>query len=195
MTYIISVILGYLMGSIPFSYLVPKIAKGVDIRTIGSGNVGATNVYRLMGYPGAVMAFAGDILKGILAGIIAYHLFGYKALLVAGFSSLVGHCYSFILSFKGGKGVSISAGIVLLASFPVFAVMAVIQIGLMKSLKIVSLASIISSMALPIVAILLKQDKAFVVFSLAMSLFVIFQHRANIVRLLNGQEKRVTRTS
>lgn len=188
MTLAISALMGYLLGSLPFSYIVPKLFKGIDIRTVGSGNVGATNVLRSVGPLGAFIAFTGDILKGIVATWIALALWGQEAALLAGTFSMLGHCYSLFLGFKGGKGVTTSAGIVLVLNPAIFGILFVFQVIAIGTTKIVSLSSILAAVLFPMLAILLKQSEAFVIFSFFMSLFVIYRHRSNILRLIRFEE-------
>lgn len=188
MNIILAAIIGYVLGSLPFSYIVPKVFRGIDIRKVGSGNVGSTNVYRSVGKVGAFLAFSGDILKSILPTWFALVYWGELAALIAGMMSLLGHCYSIFLGFKGGKGVATSAGIVLVLSPVIFAILFVFQVIAISTTKIVSLSSIIAAVLFPMLAILLKQSQAFVLFSLIMSLFVIYRHRSNIVRLIRFEE-------
>ncbi|MCK8058099.1 MULTISPECIES: glycerol-3-phosphate 1-O-acyltransferase PlsY [unclassified Fusibacter] len=187
---IYAIVLGYLIGSIPFSFVVPKLLKKVDIRTVGSGNVGATNVYRICGAKGALVAFLGDILKGIAAVIVASNLWGYEAGLIAGVFSMIGHCYSYMLGFKGGKGVTTAAGIVLVVNPVIFVSLLLFMVMMIGTTRIVSLSSILGAMLLPVLAILLKTTDAFILFSFIMSLFVIYRHKSNIGRLLRGEESR-----
>lgn len=192
MTVLFSILIGYFIGALPFSYLVPKIMKGIDIRQVGSGNVGATNVYRAIGPVGGFFAFSGDILKGIVATWICMALWGETPGLIAGAFAMFGHCYSYLLGFKGGKGVTTAAGIVLIANPLIFMLVFVFQFAAIGTLKIVSLASILSAILFPILAILLKTSTPFILFSLAMSLFVIYRHRSNIERLLKFEEAKIT---
>jgi len=187
---ILAGVLGYIFGSIPFSYVVPKLMKGIDIRKFGSGNVGTTNVFRACGLPGAILAFLGDIAKGMIAFAIAHHLWSYEAALIAGMLAMIGHCYSFVLGFKGGKGVATSAGIILMSNPLIFALLLVIQASLIALTKIVSLSSILAAIAFPVISLAFNTSDAFVLFSFAMSLFVIFRHHTNIARLLRGEENK-----
>ncbi len=178
-----AIIVGYLIGSIPFSFIIPKIFKGIDVRTVGSGNVGSTNVYRSCGIGYALLAFIGDAGKGFISIAIANALWGYNAALVAAFATVVGHCYTFVLNFKGGKGVATLAGTVLVLNPMVLLILIPIELILIAATRMVSVASIISAAALPLVAYLVTA---------IMALFVIFQHRSNIVRIINGEEKKLS---
>ncbi len=186
-----AIIIGYLIGSIPFSFIIPKIFKGIDVRTVGSGNVGSTNVYRSCGIGLALLAFIGDAGKGFISIAIANALWGYNAALAAAIATVVGHCYTFVLNFKGGKGVATLAGTVLVLNPMVLLVLMPIELLLIALTRLVSVASIISAAALPLVAYLVTKSPEFTLFSAIMGLFVIFQHRSNIVRIINGEEKKL----
>ncbi len=187
-----AIIVGYLIGSIPFSFIIPKIFKGIDVRTVGSGNVGSTNVYRSCGIGYALLAFIGDAGKGFISIAIANALWGYNAALVAAFATVVGHCYTFVLNFKGGKGVATLAGTVLVLNPMVLLILIPIELILIAATRMVSVASIISAAALPLVAYLVTKSPEFTLFGAIMALFVIFQHRSNIVRIINGEEKKLS---
>lgn len=193
MQFVFAATIGYLFGSLPFSYLVPRLVKGIDIRTVGSGNVGSTNVYRSCGVVWALVAFLGDFTKGLIATIITNYFWGYEAGLVAAAAAMIGHCYTYLLNFKGGKGVATFAGIILYLDPFIFLILAAFVLLLIFTVRIVSLASIIGVTTLAILAIALNRSQTFILFCLLVGLFVIFQHRSNIKRLLNGTEKRLTK--
>ncbi len=186
-----AIIIGYLIGSIPFSFIIPKLVKGIDIRTVGSGNVGSTNVYRSCGIVYAILAFLGDSGKGFISIYIANHFWGYNAALAAALATVIGHCYTFVLKFKGGKGVATLAGTILVLNPVVTLILIPIELGLIFTTKMVSLASIISAALFPVVSYLVTKNQQFTLFSLCAGLFVIFQHRSNIVRIINGEEKKL----
>ncbi len=189
---IFAIIIGYLIGSIPFSFIIPKLVKGIDIRTIGSGNVGSTNVYRSCGIVYAILAFLGDAGKGFISITIANTLWGYNAALAAALATVIGHCYTFWLKFKGGKGVATLGGTILVLNPIVLAILMPIELALIFITRLVSVASIISAALLPIVAYLVTKSPEFTLFSSAAGLFVIFQHRSNIGRIIRGEEKKLT---
>lgn len=203
------VIVAYLLGSFPTGYIAVKQLKGIDIRAVGSGSTGATNVLRTLGkVPGAIVLLI-DALKGVLALAIAYSLFNYAPLqnfipptvdaniwqpwviTLVGLAAILGHSKSIFLGFTGGKSVAISLGILLamnwqigLATAGVFAVVIAIS-------RIVSLSSIVGALAVSIFMTLLHQPLPYILFGVAGGLYVILRHRANIERLLAGTEPKI----
>ncbi len=186
--------LSYLLGSIPCSLLIAKSFGNLDIREIGSGNVGATNVYRAMGFKWAFVVFLCDALKGLVPVLLMwaatrgdvnaqYHIAG------AGLLSITGHMFPVYLRFKGGKGVATSFGVFLFLS----PIAALISVGVWALLtfkfKIVSLASLAAALVLPLVTWLTCSPQAYSLAALSAALMVIIAHRQNISRLLKGQEK------
>jgi glycerol-3-phosphate acyltransferase PlsY len=207
MVTLVAVAIGsYLLGSIPFGYLAGRLV-GVDIRQAGSGNIGATNVVRVVGKRYGYPVFALDVLKGFGAVTIAMlmaldrrpawnspEIFG----ILAAISSVLGHLYPPWLKFKGGKGVATSAG-ALLALTPVAALIGIaIWIIVFWLTRYVSLASITAAVVLPIVILFISwQDqndgKPLVYFSACVAALVIWRHRSNLSRLMRGTEPRFTR--
>jgi acyl phosphate:glycerol-3-phosphate acyltransferase len=180
----------YFTGAFPTSFIVGKI-KGVDLRKLGSGNLGATNAYRVLGWRAALPVFIVDIFKGWFPTYFFPRWDNSDAALLAfayGAAAIIGHVFSIYVRFKGGKGVATSTG-VLLALAP-FAVVTgfIIWAALVFTTGFVSLGSIVSAAALPLVILL--RDGTTPIFWLAVGLaaFVIFAHRANIKRLLRGEE-------
>lgn len=187
----------YLVGSIPTSFIFGKL-KGIDIRKRGSGNVGATNVYRVVGKLPGLLVLILDVLKGVIAltfitdfffkfGVILdYDIFR----LVMALAVVVGHDWTVFLNFKGGKGVATSLG-VLLALWPLSVAFAVtIWIITVCITKYVSLASILVAIAIPIIAAVAGKPIEFVVFTIILALICVHRHRSNIKRLLNGKESK-----
>ncbi len=199
--YLIVIVLSYLLGSFPSGYLVSR-SQGVDIRREGSGNIGATNVLRVVGKRWGYLVFLLDSLKGLLAVRIALalahnSLFLHPELpaIVAAVACVAGHNYPIWLSFRGGKGVATSAGVVLglmpLAMVSVF----VIWITLFYLTRYVSIASVGAAISLPLfVALYLRagllSGVGLLVFSIVIALAVIWRHRTNFQRLLQGTEQR-----
>lgn len=191
MKLLIPILVGYLIGSIPFSYLVVKLFGHQDIRKVGSGNVGTTNVARSLGIPYAVLAYVLDMSKGLLAFFIIRHFYDYGLGVLASAFAVIGHCYSVWLSFKGGKGIAVSSGF-LLASSPVVALILIgIQLIMVLLFRRMSLASIISALCFPVVTYLINGVTPLLYVSFFMAPFVIFQHRENIKRLIQGKEKKL----
>ncbi len=206
--YIVCVLLCYLLGSIPIGFLAAK-AKGIDIRKVGSGNIGATNVIRTLGKRIGMGVLFGDVLKGWLAvAVVAeavYLVFGssdvrpefkphYDTLrIIAGISAILGHNFTCWLGFKGGKGVATTGG-VLIAWLPL-TFLAVIGIWAVVffTTRYVSLGSIVAAVALPIAAWQLNGRREMIIISAVVGALVIVQHRSNIRRLLAGTENRFER--
>lgn len=206
----------YVLGSVPFGLLI-GLAKGVDPRKAGSGNIGATNVGRLLGGKFFALCFTLDLLKGLLpmvAGAITIHLFqrnnpawlaGWPVFLtwiLVGFAAICGHMFSCFLKFKGGKGVATSAG-VLLGLFPYFTWPGLVVIGLFvllfKLTGFVSLSSIVSAAAFPVAYILFGLSLDWdifgaqwplLAFAILVALLIVYKHRTNISRLKAGTEHR-----
>lgn len=199
-------LVGYLFGSFPAGYFAGRLA-GVDVRTVGSGNIGATNVLRTLGKKWGYPVFLCDVLKGFAAVRIAFLLANYWpdarpyaeyfGILTA-ITSVVGHMFPIWLGFKGGKGVATSAG-ALFGLMP-WAVPCVFLVWLVvfETTRYVSLASVVAAIALPIIVGLFARWKwidtsALVYFSILITVLVIWQHRSNLSRLLKGTEQRFTR--
>jgi glycerol-3-phosphate acyltransferase PlsY len=202
LTFIGVALAAYLLGSIPTGYLVAK-ARGVDIRTVGSGNIGATNVFRILGKPAGIFVLLTDALKGFLACMVVARLgasvletdpqsmMAERIRIAAGVAAILGHNYTSWLRFKGGKGIATSAGVLLaLMPWPLLIILAVWLIVFFAS-KYVSLASILAAAALPFaVRWMHGSDELFGVAALLAAL-AIYKHKSNIQRLLNGTENRV----
>jgi glycerol-3-phosphate acyltransferase PlsY len=202
-------VLAYLLGSVPFSYLVAR-ANGVDLRKVGSGNLGGANVWRNCGFGPFLLAAAGDILKGMLPTLAALHLSDWAELLgiqldplppvaviLVGAAAILGHTCSLFMHFKGGKAVATSTG-VLLAIFPLL-----IPIGLVAWIaaflitRMSSVGSLTAAAVEMIAAIVLYVlgylPLAYAVFIWATVVFIVYLHRANIQRLIAGTETRFSR--
>jgi len=184
-----ALLLGYLLGSIPFGVLLTRAFGAGDLRQIGSGNIGATNVLRT-GHKGlAAATLLLDLAKGYVAVVLARHLFPGDELLAAA-TVFIGHCYPAWLKFRGGKGVATLMGIVLAIHWPCGLIFAVVWLGLLASLRISSVAGIAAAFSAPLSAALFGRLDA-VVLLLALLLIVVWKHRGNIERLLDGTEPRV----
>lgn len=184
---------GFAAGSIPFSYLAGRLA-GKDVRREGSGNVGATNVFRVAGRKAGVAAVAGDLLKSLLP-VVAARLAGAgpagQAACAAGV--ILGHCYSPFLGFRGGKGVLSTVAVSLVLFWPAAAAFAALWVPVFLLSGFVSLSSILGSLALPAAALLLHAPAPLPLFFGFAAAFVIFKHRANVRRLVAGTENRMRR--
>lgn len=182
-------ILGYLLGSVPFGLLLTRAAGLGDVRDIGSGNIGATNVLRTGRKGLAALTFLLDALKGSVAVWIALR-WGFGAGLAAGLAAFLGHLFPVWLSFKGGKGVSTYAGVLLALAWPAAVAFAVVWIATAVLTRYSSLASLLASLAAPIVAFFLGSGAVAGILAV-MTLLVFWMHRANIERLLAGTEARI----
>ncbi len=181
--------LGYLLGSIPFGLILTKLAGLGDVRAIGSGNIGATNVLRTGRKGLAAATLVGDALKGTAAVLIAAQV-GEAAMLAAGLGAFLGHLFSVWLGFKGGKGVATFIGVLLgLAPLAVLA-FAAIWLGLAFALRYSSLAALAASAATPAVLWAMGRPNAALLF-LVLGLLLWWKHAPNIRRLLDGTEGRI----
>jgi glycerol-3-phosphate acyltransferase PlsY len=187
---LILVVLCYFIGAIPFSYLV-SLLKGVDIRTRGSGNVGATNVLRALGPVAAAAALAADLLKGVAAAWIGTMAGGEWLVVGCAFAAVVGHCYSIFLRFKGGKGVATSAGVILYLMPRELLIMLVVFLVIVALLRYVSLGSITVAVLLPVLALAMKEPFELLMLCLLMATLVVYRHRENIQRLRSGTEPKL----
>jgi glycerol-3-phosphate acyltransferase PlsY len=199
--YFVTALLAYLLGSIPTGFLVAQ-AKGVDIRAVGSGNIGATNVLRTLGKPAGIFVLLMDALKGWVAVVWMTRLvllasgLGAEGArmevcqIIAALCAVLGHNYTCWLQFKGGKGIATSAG-VLLALVPwALVTIFVIWIIVFAATRYVSLASLAASAALPFASWVTHESLTKVIVTGAMGVLAIYKHKGNIQRLLNGTEPR-----
>ena len=187
----------YLFGSLPFGLWIGLWLKGVDVRTLGSGNIGATNVSRVCGPVIGRLVFVLDLLKGLLPPLIgkyALHLDqpDSRWIVLASLLAILGHNYSIFLGFKGGKGISTSGGALLGAAPPVGLAAGVIFTVFLLASSMISVGSIAAAVALPFLMFwLYPRDWYMLAFGIVASLMAIFKHRKNIERLRKGEEPRV----
>ena len=181
---------GYLLGSIPFGLLIARVAGHGDIRSIGSGNIGATNVLRTGRKELAILTLVLDVGKAGVAALIAAHFFGFVPSLVAGGAALIGHCYPVWLKFKGGKGVATYFGALLAVSWPIALLAAVLWVGSALLTRIVSLSGIVTAVAVPIIAYFMGY-KSIALLCVVLGLVIILRHRENIGRIFAGTEPRI----
>jgi glycerol-3-phosphate acyltransferase PlsY len=210
---IIVVVLSYLVGSIPISIIVAKAIKGIDIRNYGSGNAGGTNVVRVLGWGPGVFVILFDALKGFLAAVVLSRLFyGHFPLdngtpfsdftvvqIIAGISAILGHTWTVFAGFKGGKGIATAAGMLIGIAPIEVAITAGVFAVVVASSRYVSLGSVSAAVAFPLAMfvranvfdVATRYYHSMIFFSIAISGFLIYNHRANIGRLLRGQENRL----
>ena len=204
-TYIIVAIIAYAIGSINFSVILSKKIGGFDVREKGSGNAGATNMLRSIGKKAAALTLFCDILKGVVAVLISA-LVGMivkdtdKALLIqiAGIFVILGHTFPIFFEFKGGKGVSTALGVLLIINWQIGLICLVFALVLMLLTRMVSIGSVGAAILFPVLAIfihshyLISDGSGYFVFSVILAAIVIFNHRANIQRVLDGKENKIS---
>lgn len=189
----------YLIGAIPFGLVMARLIKGVDLRTVGSGNIGATNAMRVLGKPLGLLAFLLDFAKGFVpTAILASHaqVLDDQAILLpdalAGTAAVLGHCFPVYLGFKGGKGVATGCGAIVGVNPYVFLASGIVWIVTLLAFRFVSLASLAMGVAFPVFAYLFDgKAPAFVGACALLTLLVLVRHRANIARLRAGTEPKI----
>ncbi len=200
--YLILALAAFLVGAFPTSYLAGRLLQGIDLREHGSGNLGASNVYRVMGAGPAALVLAVDIFKGFAPVFWLPFSTGQIDLIVLkvvlGFAAVAGHVFSPFVGFRGGKGVATGAGVVLAICPLAMLLCLAVWLAFLALFRIVSIASIAAAVSLPVfVNFTLEHSGAgfttIQVFSIALAAVVFFTHRSNIKRLITGEEKRLTR--
>ncbi|MCF8009455.1 MAG: glycerol-3-phosphate 1-O-acyltransferase PlsY [Halanaerobiales bacterium] len=190
-------ILAYLIGAVPNGYIFAKNCANLDIREHGSGNVGATNVARVTGYKVGLIVALLDILKGVIAVTVAQYFllpeYSMTFVFIAAVLAIIGHNWSVFLSFNGGKGVATSAGI-LIKLFPwVILVFFIIWVIFIILTKIVSIGSILGAISIPFsIYFIYNNQTSYLIFGILVGLLIIFSHRSNINRLINGNENKMS---
>lgn len=190
---LMSLVIGYLLGSVSFSFLAGKLLKGIDIRQHGSGNAGATNTMRVLGKGPGITVLLLDVIKGITAVWIGSFLSGGNSLIevLTGISVIAGHNWPIFFGFRGGKGIATTIGVMAtLAFFPALyaGIIAILSIVLTRY---VSLGSLLFTALLPIFIWFMGLSDEILVLSLLLFVFAWFKHRSNIVKLLNGNENKL----
>lgn len=202
-TYILIGIIAYLIGSISFSVIISKKMAGFDVREKGSKNAGSTNVLRTVGKKAAIITLICDILKGVVAVLIAYIVGKFvkdidRAILVqiAALCVVIGHTFPIFFKFKGGKGVATSLGIVLLLNWQIGLICLVFALILMILTRMVSLGSISAAILFPVLTIFITENYLvegnYIVFGILLAAFVVYNHRANVKRILSGTENKLS---
>jgi glycerol-3-phosphate acyltransferase PlsY len=193
---VLALLIAYVVGAIPMSWLVARLGAGVDLRAVGSGNLGATNLYRTLGWKYAIPAGLFDIAKGAAPTLLLPGRVGTAAWLplAVGAAAIAGHVFSIFMRFRGGKGVATAAGVVVaLAPLPLLASV-VVWAGAVKLTGYVSVGSMLGAVTFPLAAWLLRAANPYVVpAGAALAAFILFTHRANLARLLAGTEHRFGR--
>jgi glycerol-3-phosphate acyltransferase PlsY len=186
---LLAVVLGYLFGSIPFGLVVTRLAGKGDVRKIGSGNIGATNVLRTGSKPLAVLTLVLDCLKGTAAVLLAQRLFGWGMGPAAGAAAFIGHLYPVWLGFRGGKGLATFFGILIPLLWPAALLYAVVWLVLVATIRISSIAGMAAAVSAPISGAVVHSSLLPMLLGLA--LLALWKHRENILRLLKGTEPRI----
>ena len=187
---ILALAIGYLLGSIPFGLLLTRLGGKGDLRKVGSGNIGATNVLRTGSKPLAALTLLLDCLKATAAVLIAWQLLGRDTVTFAATGALLGHLYPVWLKFRGGKGVATLLGILIPLSWPIAAVYAAVWLILLLTIRISSVAGMAAAASAPIVAAILGNQMLFPML-LGFALLILWKHRENILRLRKGTEPRI----
>ncbi|MDD3807812.1 MAG: glycerol-3-phosphate 1-O-acyltransferase PlsY [Candidatus Marinimicrobia bacterium] len=200
MTYVAIVVLSYLIGSFPTALLVGRLVKGIDIRTMGSGNMGATNVFRVLGAPAGIVTLIVDVFKGFAATYWVSRLgsgdpVGLKIL--AGFSAILGHTFTLFAKFRGGKGMATAAGMLIAIAPNILLICVLVFVITVLLTGYVSVASLVGASLFGIIHIVLYivgtgtyENLWLLFFSIVAPLFIFWTHRTNIQKLRRGEEHR-----
>jgi glycerol-3-phosphate acyltransferase PlsY len=188
--YPLALVIGYLLGSIPFGLVLTRLAGTQDLRTVGSGNIGATNVLRTGRKGLAAATLVLDALKGTAAVIIAGYLGGPDAAMLAGLGAFLGHLFPVWLKFRGGKGVAVYIGILIGLFWPAAILFCVIWLGIAFALRYSSLSALTASVITPLFLWWFGQSALAALFA-GLTLLLIFMHRENIKRLMAGTEGKI----
>ena len=194
MEYVLAVVIGYLIGSISFSFLWGRLFQGIDIRKHGSGNAGATNTLRVMGVGPALTVLALDIGKGVLAVWVGWWIDPASLMLpiLGGFAAILGHNWPVFFAFRGGKGIATMIGVVAtLCLLPGLAA-GLVGIASIFVTRFVSLGSLLFAALLPLSLWLFGREPELIVFSLALAVLAFYRHRSNIVKLAQGKENKLS---
>lgn len=207
--YIIIAIIAYLIGSVNFSIIISKKTAGFDVREKGSGNAGTTNMLRSVGKKAAAITLLCDILKGVIAigiaiiiGKIWTDLNAELLLQIAGIAVVLGHTFPIFFGFKGGKGVATSLGVLLMSNWQIGLICLVFALILMILTRMVSLGSCAAAVLFPVLTLFIndhytvltegKSGSVYFIYSVILAVIVLYNHRSNIKRLLNGTENKIS---
>ena len=207
--YIIVAIIAYLIGSVNFSVLISKKMAGFDVREKGSGNAGTTNMLRSVGKKAAAITLVCDILKGVISiviaiivGNVAKNLDRELLLQIAGIAVVLGHTFPIFFGFKGGKGVATSLGVLLMSNWQIGLICLVFAVVLMVLTRMVSLGSCAAAVLFPVLTLFINQHytvltdgksgRVYFVYSVILAIIVLYNHRSNIKRILNGTENKLS---
>jgi len=194
---LIGIILSYLIGSIPTSYIFGKLIKNIDLRKHGSGNLGATNVFRVLGPRWGVVTLIFDILKGVVCVTIIPYFFVSNMVsveelkIICGIFSIFGHIWTVFLGFKGGKGVATSTGVFFGICWQATLVCAILFGIIFYFSRYVSLGSIVAAIALPVFIQIFSGNREYLIVSIIIAALVIIKHKTNVKRLIAGTENKI----
>ena len=188
-TLILASIFCYFLGNISPSIILGKLIAKKDIRTLGSGNAGTTNVLRTMGKVPAIITLIVDISKGAVAVIIGNYFGGQDLAMLCGLAAFIGHIWPALYGFKGGKGIATAAGVIIALEPLMGLIVAIIGVGVIAVSKRVSIGAMVAAVSLPIVSYFF--DPKFVIWSCIMAIIIFIRHRENIKRLIKGEEPKL----
>ncbi len=207
-TYIIVAVIAYLLGSISFSIIISKKMAGFDVREKGSGNAGTTNVLRSVGKKAALLTLIGDILKGvvailvaIIAGKIVDNLDNALLVQIAGVCVILGHTFPVFFKFKGGKGIATSLGVLLMTNWQIGLICLVYALILIALTRMVSVGSLVATILFPVLVLFINQNYivptgsdnwSYLIYSIIIAALIIFNHRENIKRINEGTENKIS---
>lgn len=192
MTFLILILVSYLIGSIPSGLILGKQIWHTDLREHGSHNIGATNAFRTLGKNAALLIFACDAVKGAFGVWLGGYLIGTPlALVIGGICAIIGHNWPIFLGFKGGRGVATGLGVIAMLVPTITAIVFATWAVIVYLTRYVSLASIVATACVPVWMIVLGEQTEVIVFGVIAALFVIVRHKANIMRLISGTESKI----
>ena len=190
--WILIIVIGYLIGSIPNGLIFGKMIWNVDLRQRGSGNIGATNAWRVIGKKAGILIFFLDFLKGVIPVFLASIFIGTPwSMVIAGLASIAGHVFSIFAAFQGGKAVATGLGVITVLMPNIAAIVFVVWLAIVLITRYVSLGSIVASILVPILAVVFEYPQPFFSFGVFTATLIVLRHRPNIKRLLNGTENKI----
>jgi len=194
----IILVVAYLFGSVPFGFIIVKLRKGIDIRTVGSGNIGATNVKRTLGLSWFILVYLLDAAKGIFPVWLSMYVFAWPnwETTLVGVAAVLGHLFPVFLGFKGGKAVSTISGVFIILNPLALGIAFLVWVTVSLATKYISLGSLTAAFVIPIVAVCqsgawTNQHLPITIFSIIALVIVLYMHRGNIARLRKGKENKV----
>lgn len=190
--FLIIAVCSYLLGSLSFAIIVGKITMGIDIRKYGSGNAGLTNAFRTMGGGKTLFVLLGDVAKGAAAVAIGALMAGAIGKLVAGIFVIMGHMFPIYFGFRGGKGVLVGAVMLVLFDWRIFLIALTVFLIAVLATRWISLGSVLGAITCPITVLVLYRDPVLTAMIFGMAVAVIFMHRSNIMRMLHGEENKIS---